>query len=260
LPRTSWYNNAEYSDLSVRLRDGREIKVHKIVVCNANDWFKKACGPGSHFTLRPSTFYVLARFRLTETSQESTQDVIKLEEDDPDAIDTILRYIYKIPVAPRHSSSDENPWRYWLDVYTTADKYLVPALSEHACKYFFDFARAERSLNEIADIIETLHTEMNHDNKIFKLAAELRKKHLRRLLQNKRYRETVQDDQALMWEHVDQLLRTDGEVEVNVPPGETKEFYITNNGSFGDRVKVRCESSYGAGGNVRLFQPIFQYP
>lgn len=201
-----------------------------------------------------------ARFRLTETSQESTQDVIKLEEDNPDAMDTVLRYIYKIPVAPRCSSSDENPWCCWLDVYTIADKYLVPALSEQACKYFFDFSRSERSLNEIADIIETLHMEMNHDNKTFKLAAELREKHLRKLLQNKQYREKVQDDQALMWEHVDQLLRTDGEIEVNVPPGKTKEFCITNNGSFGDRIKVRCESSFGAGGNVRLFQPISQYP
>ena len=130
----------------------------------------------------------------------------------------------------------------------------MPALSEQAFKYLFDFARSEKNLDEIADIVNTLQTEMSHDDKIFGLAAELRKKHLRNLLQNKRYREKIEDDKALMWEHVDQVLRTDGEIEVNVPRGQSKEFYITNNGEFEDSVKVRCESSFGAEGNVRLFR------
>ena len=197
---------------------------------------------------------MLARFWLTKSFQESKQDVIELEDDDSDAMDTVLRHIYKSPIGPRHSSSGGNPWRFWLDVRITADKYLVPALSEQAFKYLFDFARSEKNLDEIADIVNTLQTEMSHDDKIFGLAAELRKKHLRNLLQNKRYREKIEDDKALMWEHVDQVLRTDGEIEVSVPRGQTKEFYITNNGEFEDSVKVRCESSFGAEGNVRLFR------
>ena len=187
-------------------------------------------------------------------------------------MDTVLRHVYKIPIGPRHSSSGENPWRFWLDVHITADKYLVPALSEQACKYFFDFARSERNLDEITNILETLDTEMSHDDKISELAAELRNKHLRDLLQNKKYREKIQGDKALMWEHVDQLLRTDqvshvdqivhinGEIGMDIPPGETYGCFITNNGRLGDRVKVRCESSFGAEGSLRLFKPISQYP
>ena len=187
-------------------------------------------------------------------------------------MDTVLRHIYKIPIGPRHSSTDENPWRFWLDVHVTADKYLVPALSEQACKYFFEFARSEKNLDEITDILETLDTEMSHENKISELAAELRNKHLRGLLQNERYRGKLQDDQELMWEHIDQLLRGDqvshdgqvlhvnGETEMNVPPGETYGCFITNSGRLGDRVKVRCESSFGAQGSLRLFKPISQYP
>jgi hypothetical protein len=180
-------------------------------------------------------------------------------------MDTVLRHVYKIPIGPRHSSSGENPWRFWLDVHITADKYLVPALSEQACKYFFDFARSERNLDEITNILETLDTEMSHDDKISELAAELRNKHLRDLLQNKKYREKIQGDKALMWEHVDQLLRGEqilhgnGEIETTIPPGATNKCFITNNGSSGDRVKLRCESSFGTDGSLRLFQPISQY-
>lgn len=186
-------------------------------------------------------------------------------------MDTVLRHIYKITIGPHHSSTDENPWRFWLDVHVIADKYLVPALSEQACKYFFDFARSEQNLDEITDILETLETKMSHDTKISELAAELRNKNLGGLLQDKRYREKVQDDKALMWERVDQLLRTDqvshtdqvvrvnGEIGMNIPPGGTYGCFITNNGRLGDRVKVRCESSFGAEGSLRIFKPISQY-
>lgn len=69
----------------------------------------------------------------------------------------------------------------------------------------------------------------------------------------------AEDDKTLVWEHVDQLLRDDGEMGVNVPPGKTKELFITNNGGSEDRVKVRYESSFGVEGSVRLFQQISRY-
>jgi hypothetical protein len=47
---------------------------------------------------------------------------------------------------------------------------------------------------------------------------------------------------------------------VNIPPGATKQCFIANSGRSGDRVKLRCESAFGAEGRVRLFQPISQYP
>jgi hypothetical protein len=46
-----WFDEATYSDLTVRLSDGTEIKVHKVIVCRANDYFRKLCGPESHFAV-----------------------------------------------------------------------------------------------------------------------------------------------------------------------------------------------------------------
>lgn len=46
-----WFNESTYSDLSIKLSDGTEISVHKAIVCRANSYFGKLCGPGSLFAV-----------------------------------------------------------------------------------------------------------------------------------------------------------------------------------------------------------------
>jgi hypothetical protein len=48
-PSSDWYNDAEYSDLTLKLSDGREITVHKLVICKQNEYFRKLCGATSSF-------------------------------------------------------------------------------------------------------------------------------------------------------------------------------------------------------------------
>jgi hypothetical protein len=45
------YDNPDYSDLAILLSDGRKIHVHKLVLCNNNEYFKKLCGVGSRFSV-----------------------------------------------------------------------------------------------------------------------------------------------------------------------------------------------------------------
>ena len=54
-PLHSVYNNPNYSDLTIILKDGREVKVHKNILCTSNLWFKKACGVDSQFAVRRIT-------------------------------------------------------------------------------------------------------------------------------------------------------------------------------------------------------------
>jgi hypothetical protein len=46
-----WFDEATFSDLTVRLSDGTEIKVHKVIVCRENKYFRKLCGPDSQFAV-----------------------------------------------------------------------------------------------------------------------------------------------------------------------------------------------------------------
>jgi hypothetical protein len=57
-PRSGWSNDADYSDLTLRLSDGREIKVHKLVICKQNEYFRKLCGVTSSFKVRRPSFYL----------------------------------------------------------------------------------------------------------------------------------------------------------------------------------------------------------
>jgi hypothetical protein len=60
----SLFNNAAYSDLKIKLSDGRDIKVHKAVLCTSNEWFKKACGAGSRFAVRQTCFLSLPQGQM----------------------------------------------------------------------------------------------------------------------------------------------------------------------------------------------------
>jgi hypothetical protein len=46
-----WFNKGDYSDLTIKLSNGSEVKVHKIIVCQQNEYFRKLCGPNSHFAV-----------------------------------------------------------------------------------------------------------------------------------------------------------------------------------------------------------------
>lgn len=37
------YDNAEYSDLTIRLSDGSDIHVHKVIICTKNEALRRLC-------------------------------------------------------------------------------------------------------------------------------------------------------------------------------------------------------------------------
>jgi hypothetical protein len=47
----TWFNKPGFSDLTIKLSDGREIHVHKIIVCARNAYFAKLTGPESQFAV-----------------------------------------------------------------------------------------------------------------------------------------------------------------------------------------------------------------
>jgi hypothetical protein len=43
---TELYDNAEYSDLTIRLSDGSDIRVHKVIICTKNTVLRRLCQVG----------------------------------------------------------------------------------------------------------------------------------------------------------------------------------------------------------------------
>jgi hypothetical protein len=134
--------------------------------------------------------------------QESQEKVIQLKDDDPTALEHVIRHLYGFDI-PQNTQSE---WRFWLNLHVTADKYLVPKLSEVAGLNFRSIARKTKSIDDIIDILETIRIEMGHDIELVELAARLRKEHIGKLLSNDRYRAQLDSGgMDALWQQLDEL-------------------------------------------------------
>jgi hypothetical protein len=135
--------------------------------------------------------------------KEATQAVLELKHDDPDALEQVLRHIYRIPP---WKLPEVKSWRHWLNVHLTADKYLEPELSVIARDEFTRMAYSQRDANEIFDIIETINDEVNHNEDFVRVAYSLRECHIEKLLENDRVCKKVDEDKTWRWEIIDTLV------------------------------------------------------
>lgn len=203
LDTREWFNEGTYSDLTIKLSDGTDVKVHKIIVCRVNEYFRKLCGSESHFAV--SCVSLSADCGNANVAyQESKQAVVELKEDDATALAVVLSHIYKLPVIDAVAST--GTWRHWINLRTTADKYLESELSISADKKFRAVAFASEESDEIFDIIEMINNEMAHDESLVALGDKMRGENLQKLLKNDRFRANLESGgTAALWQVIDDL-------------------------------------------------------
>lgn len=198
-----WFDEGTYSDLTIKLSDGTDIKVHKVIICRMNEYFRKLCGPGSRFAVSCITSDVSV-CNANVVDQESRQAAIELKDDDPLALNHVLRYIYKLPILS--DAVLDLTWRGWLNLRTTADKYLEPTLSAQADKNFRTVALKITDPDEIFDITETIDNEMAHDESLVELSNKIRKNNWSKLLRNIRFRAKLErGGTEALWQVINDL-------------------------------------------------------
>ena len=181
---TSHYNNEEYSDVVIKSGQ-REFKCHKIIICSKSEYFKRLCGPSSRFA-------------------EAKQQLITLHDDEPDAVEALIRYLYTGKYMFGQSLPD-NIAIFHLNVSRTADKYGIQQLSDKASKAFHNVVVHTQDLQIIITTINALKRAFSHDEKLVTLADGLRKAHMQRLLNDPGYRAMLDGDKELMWEVIDDM-------------------------------------------------------
>lgn len=67
-----WFDEKTYSDLTIKLSNGTEVSVHKAIVCRGNTYFRKLCGPDSHFAVRTSSIEQ-SNLNLTQSDRKATR-------------------------------------------------------------------------------------------------------------------------------------------------------------------------------------------
>jgi hypothetical protein len=137
--------------------------------------------------------------------QESKQKTVELKDDDPTALEHVLRYLYGLGLRV----SDH--WKFWMNLHVTADKYLIPKLSAVASDKFCAVARTCNEADDVFNIIEACRNELNHNDVFSELADELREKHLITLLGNDRFRAQLDSGgKEALWQQLDELTASGG--------------------------------------------------
>lgn len=157
------------------------------MLCRQSEYFRKLCGPGSAFA-------------------ESKQSEIEFADDDPDAFAAVVRHLYNakskviidVPVSPTE-------WEFYLKLRTTADKYLCHNLKISADISFRAVVRSTSDTTQIFHVIRTLQDEYSHDDALIRLAGELRKAHLPKLITEDGYRAYLNEDKERLWVQLDEL-------------------------------------------------------
>ncbi|KAF4461277.1 Speckle-type POZ [Fusarium albosuccineum] len=152
----SLYSAGAYSDLTIKCGNKRH-RVHKALVCTRSPFFAKACsGP----------------------FKESQTNVIDLVDDDPEAVDAMIFYLYhghypKVdPDAPRPQAYANKGWCLdWFGedtiglqeqylplhakVYALAEKYQIPDLKKLATRNFNSTVDSDRGLRDL--VVEAMY-------------------------------------------------------------------------------------------------------
>lgn len=122
------YSKSEFYDLTLKLKDGTVVKVHKFVVCQS-PFFEAACTSG--FKVSPKD---LLHETDTDGHKESIENTIEFPEDSPRALHmvVIMLYGYSWMEAWRMLCPEEKPFPISLlpKAKALADKYQLPLLGE----------------------------------------------------------------------------------------------------------------------------------
>ena len=108
-----FFDQEAFSDVTVRF-GARERKCHKMTICSKSEYFMDLCGPGKRFP-------------------ESQQPLVELKDDDEDAVEAVLRWLYTFDYEECiDTDKPDNRLDFQLNVCVVADKHLLMAFKEEA--------------------------------------------------------------------------------------------------------------------------------
>lgn len=204
--------NPEYADIIIRF-SGRERKCHKVVLCRKSKYFRGLCGKDADFKVRRSRHTSSRHTDLVYQEKDAT--AIELKDDDPDALEAVLRCFYNGSYQ-EYPGARPKDWAYHLEVSLTADKYLLPDLSEAAFDTFEDILLDITDVEELHKVIQAVRCKDVTD-RIKEVVKNEEKRNLLGLMKIPKYRETVESGKDGTWDLLCELANdTAGREEMNM--------------------------------------------
>ncbi|KJY02384.1 hypothetical protein TI39_contig55g00007 [Zymoseptoria brevis] len=176
----SWFNQDALSDVTIKF-SGKEIKCHKLILSARSEYFTKMLDPKGGFV-------------------EASASVIELKEDDPAALEALLRYIYTF----KYIDDEEkraNDWIFHLNYSIVARKYGFEKESLAAFVVFETIVKAITIPEALYDVITTLpqFEDLVPEVSLVKTADKLIEANLQPLLELEEFRLHIHANEEILW-------------------------------------------------------------
>ncbi|KAL4912601.1 BTB/POZ protein [Aspergillus aurantiobrunneus] len=110
-----YFHASTFSDLTIVTRD-QKFEVHKVIVCGQSEFFSRL---------------------FSHNWKEVTENVVRLEDDDPRAIEAMIHFFYGFNYDSSGSEQGRtSPMLFNVKVYQIGDKYGIPKLKAQAKEKF----------------------------------------------------------------------------------------------------------------------------
>lgn len=132
-----------------------------------------------------------------QSLQEANASELDLPEDDPCALEFLIRYLYKhvLDLSPRPESI--RPSAFVIHVYAIADKYMVPKLRSIALKNLTDTCDPAKDADDFIDALKVVD-ECTADDSIWNILLPRAKTHMQALLAKEYFMDTIMEQKTLV--------------------------------------------------------------
>ncbi|KAK4542524.1 hypothetical protein LTR36_006777 [Oleoguttula mirabilis] len=161
------FKDPKYSDLRIKCGD-RGWKVHKAIICPQSDFFAKACEGGF---------------------KEAQENLIALQDDDPDVVHAMLRFMY---TGDFDNSENEDNGHSWgmlcVGMHATADKYNVADLGSMAAESLRQWSSHFWAEELFTEVVREVYTNLaDRDSRLRNALLSVAAEHVQSLFAYRRH-------------------------------------------------------------------------
>ncbi|KAF3492433.1 uncharacterized protein GIQ15_01950 [Arthroderma uncinatum] len=132
-----YFASGQFADLTIRA-DGEVFKVHKVAVCGQSEYFSRM---------------------FSGEWEETVNNEVELKEVEPDAVATIIHFLYGFDYDSSGSSGARiSPMLFDAQIYGLTEKYGIPSLKERVKEKFANSVRACWDMDDFPLVIEEVYT------------------------------------------------------------------------------------------------------
>lgn len=171
--------------------------MHKLIVCGQSEYFSALFK--HNWKVSSLARHGKGSLQLTWTRQEVKENVIRLEDDDPRALEAMIHFMYGFNYDSSGSDLGRiSPMLFNVHVYQIGDKYGIPSLKEQAKEKFAAVIKTCWGMDDfLIAIASTYSTTPSADRGLRDLVVSTCLEHINELVKNDDFEQVLRETLGL---------------------------------------------------------------